>query len=109
MSEFSRKGDGSVPPQESQPRKKDMLYHLTSGVLGKGVKKPKSKDRSAGQSVSFEGEGAGAVVAPFTPVEGPDTATCDVAVVGVLSSESSTDLYSRTVNKFIKIKRSKWN
>ena len=93
MSEFSREGDGSVPPQESQPQKKDMLYRLTSGVLGKGVKKPKPKDRSAGQSVSFEGEGAGAVVAPFTPVEGPDTATCDVAVVGVLSSESSTDLY----------------
>ena len=95
MAEFPREGDGSVPPQESQFQKKDVLYRLTSGVLGKGVKKPKPKVRDVSQLERFGVEGAGADMAPFTPVEGLDTDTCDVDVVKVLPSGiNSSDLYS---------------
>ena len=49
MAEFPREGDDSVPPQESQSQRKSVLYRLTSGVLGKGAKKPKPKVRDVSQ------------------------------------------------------------
>ena len=57
MAEFPREGDGSVPPQESQSQTKDVLYRLTSGVLGKGAKKPKPKVRDVSQLERFGVEG----------------------------------------------------
>ena len=100
IAEFLREGDGSVPPQESQSQKKDVLYRLTSGVLGKGAKKPKPKVRYVSQLERFGVEGAGADMASFTPVEGLDTDTCDVDVVVVLpSGNNSPDLYTKTHNR----------
>ena len=105
MAETSKEGDAARLSQESQlslrqdlgtkTRKADVLHTLTSGILGKGARKTKSKKRDDSLVEGDVLEGAEAKTPTLAPVKGLDTDSRDARVVEILySGDNVPDLYS---------------